>query len=204
MPSCAICTREAPASDLTKQPLGARGALVLVCRACDEEPAREKFGPEISRDIDDDSKRVSGREFRRRCAVVVGNTPWFNKHGAWVDDATPGFVIVRVGRDRAHPLDSNEAREKLRGQPWFSELRYLGSTDAHIIFERPSNETIARRREEATLAATSKTMRALECFRATATQAKPDQYTTANRAGRRYKAIGTSRLAHRSARPTDR
>ncbi len=88
-----------------------------------------------------------------------------------------------VERDRSRPLDSNEARETLRGKPWFSELRYLGSTNAHIIFERPSDETIARVREERERADRSSVLSAMEQFR-TAPKPRKMRYTTIGRSSR--------------------
>jgi hypothetical protein len=166
MPSCAICTTEAPASELSRQPLGARGGLVLVCRACDEEPAREVFGPERGRDFEEGAARISAQEFRKRCAAVIGDAPKFNRSSAWIDEKTPGFTIVRVSFDRAKPMDANEARETLRGMPWFRELRYLGGSGAHAIFERPSDELLGKIRQEKERAGTSIVLSAMERFRA--------------------------------------
>lgn len=62
---------------------------------------------------------------------------------------TPGFVIQRVGRKlKGRALDRDEARETMRGQPWFAELRHVGSDARFHIFERPDTELSRRVRGE--------------------------------------------------------
>lgn len=52
---------------------------------------------------------------------------------------TPGCQIERVARDqRGKTLSREEALELLRGEPWFAELRHVGSDARYHIFERPA------------------------------------------------------------------
>lgn len=129
---------------LVPRPLGRNGGTVFLCSDCDPgdlNPTKRK-GKTVYRGYDVPAKDPGrGRTVDRFTAaanriapVAVSITPT-RYSGA---QASPGFVIVRVPRRRgAVPIDRDEARRALRGEPWFSELRHIGSDARFHIFERP-------------------------------------------------------------------
>lgn len=66
-----------------------------------------------------------------RVAPYVADTP-----GRFAGrEPTPGFVMVRV--PRVPGVDRDEARQSLAHEPWFSELRHIGTDARYHVFERP-------------------------------------------------------------------
>jgi hypothetical protein len=139
---CAICTSER--GPFVRRPLGRGDALVSVCADCDDEPARTKVGPAIDYYVPD--RVIIGRTvdaFAAAANRVTGDTKETNidrtRSRSLAGSAQPGFIVVRVRRHRvgADPIDAQQARMTFQGEPWFSELRNLGSTRRWHLFERP-------------------------------------------------------------------
>jgi sirohydrochlorin ferrochelatase len=142
------------------RPLGRNDAMVRVCSDCDVEPARHidrepvPYEPASAIGM---SKLIS--KFHREHVPAIG------RHGkSSAEAASPGFIVVRVSSlasDGSH-RDRDEAYETLRGEPWFAELRRLGSVMVRgtiwHLFERPA--VTPRKDEDDPLAA-------IECYRST-------------------------------------
>jgi len=144
---CALCTDEA--TDLVRRPLGRGDALVWICHDCDDQPAHEIRGPERSYPIPE-GPRVSILPAAAAGANrVAPQLNQFNQpRNETCRSATPGHIVVRVSRygEGGRPIDGDEAQRSLRGQPWFSELRRLGSDARFHLFERPDAEAATRAR----------------------------------------------------------
>lgn len=142
MTFCAICASTRP--PFVRLPLGKDDALVSVCHACDDEPARYKTGPELAYEapeittpfraaVDAAHERiVQGRDRLDPRGIVAASMLVDGQH-------TPNMLLVRVPiRDSmGKPRDVNEARASFAHQPWSQEARYMGATRSHLIFERP-------------------------------------------------------------------
>lgn len=133
---CANCT--APCANLVQ-----RGHHWL-CPSCDPESAvvsaRYRLGPERGYDVPEKHAPTGGtlNAFARAANRVTG--PVERDRGRpMTTEARPGFVMIRVKRRRADgtPIDAAEARETLRGEPWFAEVQHRGSTMRHHLFNRP-------------------------------------------------------------------
>lgn len=151
---CAICVDDT--RPVTMQPLGRGNALVAVCSACNDETPRATCGPIADRDYPPPRTgpgvTSTLRQFANAANKLTGQQdPLRHRHES-MRRATPGFVLVRVARrsSTAASVDRNEALASLRGQPWFSELRHLGSDSKWHLFERPDTEArTAERRAKA-------------------------------------------------------
>lgn len=154
MSFCAECLDDR--APLVPRPLGRNGGTVLVCPDCDPgdiKPTRRKGKP-VYRGYTVPPPRVPiGNTLKafsaaaNRIAPVATSTVPTRYSGG---QASPGFVIVRVRRLRAgYPIDRDIARKTLRDEPWYSELRHLGSDARFHIFERPDVELAARVRNTA-------------------------------------------------------
>jgi hypothetical protein len=149
---CAICTRTR--GPFVQRPLGRADALVSVCADCDDEPARTKVGPTIEYDVPD---RVwigqTVKAFAAAANRVTGDTKASNKarasHQSIARSAQPGFLLVRVKRHQAgaEPLDAKQARMRFQHEPWFAELRHLGSDRRWHLFERPDPDAARAARQ---------------------------------------------------------
>ena len=143
---CAICTSER--GPFVSRPLGKNDALVAVCAECDEEPMHVRLGPERGYEI---REGVSAATIRERASRLIPNEGWkrmdfmFNgdRH-----DRTPGWILVRVPIKDAlgKPRDFRAILTTLRDKPWFRELRMLGNTRTHFLFERPDPKVAAAQR----------------------------------------------------------
>ncbi len=139
---CAICTGER--GPFVQRPLGRGDALVPVCAACDDQPARSKRGPEVPYEIPE--RVIIGATvtaFARAADRVTGDDKATNRARqrgkSFARAAQPGFVIERV---RRHPpggetVDAKQARLTFEDRPWFAELRHIGSDRKWHLFERP-------------------------------------------------------------------
>jgi hypothetical protein len=145
---CALCTDETP--DLVQRPLGHNDSLVWICQDCDTTPARTVSGPVLGYRVPE-GPRVTGRADQAfaRAANAIG-APYLATKNRYVgQQVSPGFLIVRVPRRRGNvPIDGDTARDTFRGQPWFRELRHLGTDERWHIFERPDGEAAAEARRE--------------------------------------------------------
>ncbi len=155
MSFCAICTNEpkkkpdgtTPA--LVQRPLGPRGALVLVCAACDEEPARAVDGPRLGHRVADDRTRIALLPaFAAAANRVTGSAPKLRQPSGRARSAAPGHVLVRVRirRSDGGKFDSNDAWNSLRRMPWHRELRHIGTDSTWHLFERPDSAALAKDR----------------------------------------------------------
>lgn len=143
---CADCLAEHV--PLTPRPLGRNGGMVLLCPACDPgdpKPTKRKGKPTF-RGYDVPAPRtVLGRtvDAFSRAANRIAPAPARTKYSG--DTASPGFIVVRVLRMRAgFPIDRDEARRTLQNEPWFAELRHIGSDARFHIFERPDVDLAKR------------------------------------------------------------
>jgi len=140
MTFCAICTDDD--GPFTQRPLGRNGAMVSICSSCDTEPAREKQGPALGVSIPDDA-RMSCKLMRKQIGTKLGDTSESaddrRRGRSSSREPRPGFIVVRVRRrDRnGKPLDRDKALETLRGNPWFAEVRHLGTDRNYHLFDRP-------------------------------------------------------------------
>jgi hypothetical protein len=138
-PPCAICGKDT--SPRTPQQLGPGEPSVFVCSGCDspvvarddtrgyEVPERARIGP-------------LHQAFSAAANRVAPLPMPFNEQSP-LSEARPGFRRVRVvRRQRDRVLDANEARETLRGKPWFGSLNYVGTDAKYHLFDRP--EEVAR------------------------------------------------------------
>jgi len=138
---CAICTDDR--GPFVQRPLGRGDAMVSVCSACDDEPAKTKRGPEIAYEVPE--RMVIGQTLKAFASAanrVTGDTAQTNRarrRGASLAATlSPGFVLERVRRyGPAGTIDAKEARATLRHEPWFAEVRHLGSDRRWHLFERP-------------------------------------------------------------------
>lgn len=142
---CASCTEER--ADLTRR------GLVYLCPDCDPDVDTRtavRLGPERGYDVPD---RDPGRgrtvdRFRDAADRVApmlesGFRRW---HG---EEPTPGFVRIVVARQTSDGvLDREEARQTLSHEPWFAEVRHIGTNARHHVFERPDVQAAAAARRE--------------------------------------------------------
>jgi len=117
---------------------------VSVCAACDDEPARSNQGPEVAYEVPE--RAIIGQTvtaFARAANRVTGDTAATNKERrrgkSFARAPQPGFIVERV---RRHPpaggaIDAKQARMTFREEPWFADLRHLGSDRRWHLFERP-------------------------------------------------------------------
>ena len=162
---CADCLSENV--PLVPRPLGRDGGNVLLCGACDPgdaKPARRKGKPVYrGYDIPDrDPGRGSTLDRFRHAAdrVAPSTTPRVRWSGGVT---SPGFIPVCVLRRRGpHRGRAERARETLRGEPWFAELRYLGSDARFHVFERPDVALARRVRSETNVDPIAALRRAIE------------------------------------------
>ncbi len=155
MSFCAICTNEpkkqpdgtTPA--LVQRPLGYRGALVLVCAACDEEPARAVDGPRLGYRVADDRTRIALLPaFSAAANRVAGRLKVDVRRAGAARSTAPGHVLVRVRikRPDGSRFDANDAWQSLRKMPWHRELRHIGTDSTWHLFERPDSAALAKAR----------------------------------------------------------
>lgn len=144
---CANCTDERP--DLVL-----RGNHWL-CESCDPDAPtasrRTRLGPERGYDVPDRraplgrTTQAFARAAERIAPVAVSTT----KHRYSGGNASPGFILVRVARRQAGvSIDRDEARRTLRGEPWFAELRHVGTDARFHVFERPVTQRAGRPADE--------------------------------------------------------
>lgn len=148
MSFCAICTGEA--GPFVKRPLGKDNGLVSVCASCDEEAPRHITGPERGYEP---YESMTQEEMSRKLSAFATYTarPTASRDTARL--RTPGFILVRVRSGRG--IDARAAAKSLSTQPWYPELRYLGTASGWYLFERPDPKVAAasRARSENPLAA---------------------------------------------------
>lgn len=144
MPFCAICGDDS--LPLTRQRLGRGEPEVLVCSDCDA-PSETKTGPERGYPIPEGPRIGSLSVAAAKAANRVAGPLKRNPSGVFGEQKRDGFAIVRVSRWlHGRPIDAREALATLRDRPWFSELRFKGSTVRYHLFDRPDVE--ANRRAE--------------------------------------------------------
>lgn len=141
---CASCTDE-------REDLVLRG-VVWLCPDCDPESLEQRpERPATFRgyDVPEQAPKIGKilDAFRRaEQAVAPGHSP-IAEGRALARAARPGFVLVRVARTENGVIrDAQEARETLRGEPWFAELNYIGLFQGVFIFDRPDQEAAQRAR----------------------------------------------------------
>jgi hypothetical protein len=81
--------------------------------------------------------------FRRAAERVAGPDKFsYKSTRPGVSESRPGFITIRVPRRRpdGSQMDSSEARETLRGEPWFAEVQHRGTTNRYHLFDRPDTE----------------------------------------------------------------
>jgi len=155
MSFCAICTAEpkkrsdGSAEPLVRRPLGARGALVLVCASCDEEPARSVDGPCLGYRVSDDRTRIALLPaFAAAANRVTGRQRTENRRSGGVRSVAPGHILVRVriSRPDGRKFDTNDAWQSLRKMPWHRELKHIGTDSTWHLFERPDSAALSKAR----------------------------------------------------------
>lgn len=157
---CAICTNAR--GPFARRPLGRDNALVTVCRACDDEPARAVTGPDRGYEPPDLARLGAILPAFANAANRVAGVVRHGSGGATIAPLSPGCILVRVAvrRPGRAPIDGNEAWQSLKGKPWHRELKHLGSTSRYHLFERPDPEAAKRARQ-----GESSPLDALEQFR---------------------------------------
>jgi hypothetical protein len=135
-----------PRADLVPRTLD--GHCVWVCPDCDPENPRTSSQP--ARDYHR-GYEVPERDYAATIRAIARAAP----SGVTTRDrsvgrtTTPGFVLVRVFRLRGgRSIDRNEARETLRGNSWFAELRHVSSERRWHLFERPDVDLARKVRSE--------------------------------------------------------
>ena len=162
MSFCAICTDEIK-GDVIKEPLGKKGALVIVCTDCSNERPVDRE-PQQGYQCRDDVEPVTGFKkrppgFKRAVAkaekrIVPKNHVSRNyfRDYANVHPVTPGFVVELIRRsfsDGRRSLTTVECKALAEAQPWFGpDVRYLGSGRQHAVFERPDPGNVKRIRHQ--------------------------------------------------------
>lgn len=144
-PFCAVCTGQR--GPFARRPLGKGDAMVDVCASCDGDAPVARYhdrGYEMPPEVQRIGRTVDA--FAAAANRVTGDDAASNRRRArdrtLAKEVSPGFVLVRLSRFRADGTarDTDEAMVELRGESWFSELRRLGSTRRHHLFERPDIE----------------------------------------------------------------
>jgi hypothetical protein len=142
---CALCARVT--AELVQRQLGPREPFIWICLFCDSEPARKVVGPFHSYEA---PELRSGSITRQAQAAVtrLGIPAMATELGRYSGkSASPGFVLVRVRRKRGNvPIDRDTARQTLRSEPWFAELRHIGTDARYHLFERPDVAAAAKAR----------------------------------------------------------
>lgn len=146
---CAICGDDI-VGVARREPLGKDDALVNVCDECSTQTPREMHNHERGYQ---ERAAVSVEEVGRKAAnylrtVKVG-VPRRGFYGSNASPPTRGYIVVRVPRVLlGKTIDLAEAQETLRDQPWFSDLRPLGSMPKWHLFERPDPELASESRRQ--------------------------------------------------------
>lgn len=141
---CASCTDERP--DLVRRVVD--GRRVWLCPACDPENETTCIAPAVDRHR---GYQVPDRDYTATIREIAKAAPGGRATGARYSGraAAPGFVVERVAALRdGHAITRDEARETFRGEPWFAELRHLGTDSRWHIFERPDADAAALARSE--------------------------------------------------------
>lgn len=145
---CAICTSERGPFEM--RPLGRGGHPVSVCADCDTEPALERHGPERPYEVPE--RHAIGNQlhaFATAANRITGDTAATHKARragkTIMRNAEPGFIMLRVKRQLG--VDAREARATFSNEPWFRDIRHLGSTKRYHLFERPDAEAASRARQ---------------------------------------------------------
>lgn len=146
---CAICTSER--GPFERRPLGKGNALVLVCRECDEEPAKVRLGPERGYE---EREAMSNAEIQARLHEYLLEQdpmqadPEARKKILMMRERTPGWILMRARR-RDGMLNHKDVKMAVKAwehHPWFPELRYLGYDNTFFLFERPDPAVAAEQR----------------------------------------------------------
>lgn len=113
-----------------------------LCGDCDPESASAarpaRLGPERGYDVPEERAPLghTHRAFARAANRVAGPAKFGSlANGTTASASRAGFIVVRVpvrGADEK-PIDASEARETLRGEPWFSELQHRGSNSRYHL-----------------------------------------------------------------------
>jgi hypothetical protein len=144
---CAICGDDIVGNP-RREPLGKDEALVNVCDDCATEPAREVRGPDRGYQA---RVGVPLTEVKRKASNYLRSVgaPRRGLYRSLASRPSLGYVVVRVPRLLlGKSIDLAEAQETLRDQPWFADLRVLGSTPKWHLFERPDRDLVAKSRRE--------------------------------------------------------
>lgn len=145
---CAICTDDR--LKLVQRHIGPGDAPVWICTDCDAAPPRADDGPDRGYEAPEPGPAIGQlkQAFARGANRVCRAAP--TRGGMTLPrPMTPGFLLVCVPRYLdGRPIDAREARATLRGQPWFAELKVLGSVARFHLFERPDDRAAARARSE--------------------------------------------------------
>lgn len=145
--SCAICANPIKGTPHL-EPIGRNDALVFVCSSCATEPAREIQGPTLAYEP---GEGMGYMEMRGRIASYRNSQSkavFFRSAPLMPRERTPGWLIVRVPiRDASGVTrDSQTIEQILRSKPFASELRRLGTTNTHHLFEYPDPKVAAESR----------------------------------------------------------
>jgi hypothetical protein len=143
---CAICADVT--DDLVQRQLSPREPQIWICTDCDGEPAVTTDGPMRGYEVPEHQRGSVTRQ--AQAAVMRLGIPAMATRSRYAGrEASTGFVLVRVSRKRGViPIDRDAARLTLRGQPWYSELRHIGSDVRFHIFERPDVAAIRQHRRD--------------------------------------------------------
>lgn len=148
---CAICARDVPLLEARSAPLGRNGATVTICRGCDDEPARsytsERPTYELREGMSGVMMRAAGDRVLRELGAPVQTRHTVNERhvvGRNIHDRTPGWILIRIS---IRHCDVREAIARLRREPWFRDVRFLGSVNRWHLFERPDPKVAAEQRQ---------------------------------------------------------
>ena len=141
--SCANCARATAA--LTRR------GLHWLCSDCDPHGAALPVGVTTGRGYECPDEVVGKRgnyaDFAEAANRVAGPAP--RGFASLAFTVTPGFVLERVKRNNGNRwIDRDEAKRRFQCEPWFAEVRHLGSDKKFHLFERPDVEAAKAAREQ--------------------------------------------------------
>jgi hypothetical protein len=145
---CAICTGEA--GPFARRPLGRGGAMVSVCRECDEDAPVARMG----RRLDHDERVGMGQKemSAKISAILERDAPAgeeiIRRGIQWYRTPTPGWIRFRVRRldSMGRTRDQREAAATFVREPWAHLVHYIGCDHTNHVFERPDPKVAERDR----------------------------------------------------------
>lgn len=130
-----------------QRPIGRNDALLTICVSCDEDKP-VAWDRDRGYDVPDRHRiGITVRAFAAATNRVTGDTAETHRKRergrTTAVSASPGFIVVLVPRQRRDRTWCDAAEARLsQSEPWFRELRHLGSDRRWHIFERPDVEAM--------------------------------------------------------------